>query len=102
MARYDFIDIHVHTDYSANDCKCPMNEYLRLLEAGIARGVGFCDHIHPVTERWSEVLGENRPPFDGDGYTADIKAAKVRGLNVYQGIEVTYEKGAGLIIRRLS
>jgi len=94
MARYDFIDIHVHTDYSTFDCKCPMEEYLKLLESGIARGIGFSDHMHPVSELWAQRLDESRSPFDGDGYTADIKAAKERGLKVFQGIEVTYEKCA--------
>ena len=94
MARYDYIDIHVHTAYSANDCKCPMEEYLKLLEDGTARGIGFSDHLHPVTEQWAAFFGEAGRPFDGDGYTASVQAAKARGLNVYQGIEVTYEKGA--------
>ena len=103
MARYDYIDIHVHTDYSAFDCECPMESYLKLVEDGTARGVGFADHIHPVHEQWAARYGEDRQPFDGDGYTADIMAAKGRGLNVYQGIEVTYEKGAyDFTVKRLA
>jgi len=92
MNDFDVMDVHVHTTYSQNDCKQPMDGYLELLRSGKAKGFGFADHLHPPSEAMSEVYeAMNAYRFRGDEYIAQIGAAKEEGLQVYAGIEVTYE-----------
>ncbi|MBQ9988225.1 MAG: hypothetical protein IJP30_00600 [Clostridia bacterium] len=92
MERFRFIDAHVHTAFSTGDCKEPMESYLALLRNGTARGVGFADHIHPITESFKQTYPGYEPKiFDDRGYDALIHAAREEGLRVYKGIEVSYE-----------
>ena len=94
MSIFNYPDMHVHTEFSKNDCKCPIDRYLLLLEDGIGKSIGFSDHLHPVTEWTSEQLNFPVNRFDDAGYDAAVRAAQARGLNVYKGIEVTYEERA--------
>ena len=55
MSDFYIIDAHVHTAYSQNDCKQPMEGYLELLKEGKANGFGFADHMHPPSEAMSEI-----------------------------------------------
>ena len=92
MNDFQYADAHVHTSYSRNDCKQPMDGYLDLLRSGKAIGFGFADHLHPpreaLTQRYPSIAAYT---FDGNGYTTDILAAKDEGLNVHAGIEITYD-----------
>ncbi len=92
MNDFDIIDAHVHTDYSQNDCKQPMEGYLTLVREGKAKGFGFTDHMHPFMEAMAERYeGIQAYPFRGEAYIRQISAAKAEGLPVYAGIEVSYE-----------
>ncbi len=92
MNDFDFIDAHVHTTYSQNDCKQPMEGYLDLLREGKASGFGFADHMHPPSEAMSDIYeAMNAYKFRGDEYIREIRAAQAEGLKVYAGVEVTYE-----------
>lgn len=92
MNDFDVMDAHVHTTYSQNDCKQPMEGYLDLLRCGKAKGFGFADHLHPPSEAMSELYETmNAYRFRGNEYIAQIRAAKKEGLQVNAGIEVTYE-----------
>ena len=95
MSTYDgrYMDMHVHTAFSANDCTCPMEAYLSVLERGEVWGIGFADHLHPNAEQNALTYGTQVNFFDDAGYAAAIQAAKERGLNVHMGVELSYEKG---------
>ncbi len=92
MSDFRYTDAHVHTNYSRNDCKQPMNDYLDLLRKGQSAGIGFADHLHPNREALGErYAGLSSYRFDGESYIRDIRGAQREGLHAYAGVEITYE-----------